>query len=195
VAVNAETDAEAQELAVILRKPSYRPGHIRQARSTPTRTARSAEAIAHGRRVEVSRRTLAQVTARATGCGSTYAGRGRRPQSSHTIPYRLTPADVTAIWRRTSLCVHELTGPRNRWSRVISGTSRTAPPTAGQADACSAQTRFGPWLVTAIQPHASHTTSINGARIGGMRASRTRSSQSTRLPRAGHPFHQNPASR
>ena len=102
------------------------------------------------------------------------------------IPYRLTPAAVTAIWRRTSLCVHELTGPGDLWSGVTSGTSRTAPPTAGQAGACSTQTRFGPWLVTAIQPHASHTTSINGAPIEGIRASRARSSQSTRLPRARH---------
>ena len=61
-----------------------------------------------------------------------YPARGRRPQSSHMTPYRLTPAAVTAIWRRTSLCVHELTGPRNLWSGVTSGTSRTAPPTAGR---------------------------------------------------------------
>jgi hypothetical protein len=95
------------------------------------------------------------------------------------IPYRLTPPAVTAIWRRTSLCVHELTGPRNLWSGVTSGTSRTAPPTAGQAGACSTQTMFGPWLVTAIQPQASHTTSINRGPIEGIGTSRARTSQST----------------
>jgi hypothetical protein len=122
------------------------------------------------------------------GCSFPYRGRGRRPQSSHTMPYRLAPADVTAIWRRTSRCVHELTGPKNRWSRVTSGTSRTAPPKAGQAGTCSAQTRFGPWLVIAIQPHASHTTSINRAPVEGRRTRRTRSTQSTRLPCADHLF-------
>jgi len=133
--------------------------------------------------------------AHAPGCPSTYAGKGRRPQSSHTIPYRLTPADVTAIWRRTSRWVHELTGPRNLCRRVTSGTTRTAPPTAGHAGACSAQTRFGPWLVTAIQPHASHATSINTAPIEGMRTSRARSSQSIRLPRAPAMLCQKPDSR
>jgi hypothetical protein len=116
-----------------------------------------------------------------------YVARGRRPQSSQMIAYRLTPAAVTAIWRRTSLCVHELTGPSNLWIGVASGTRRTAPPTAGQEDACSSQTRFVAWLVTAIQPHASHTTSIKRAPIEGMRGSRARSSQGTRLRRADTP--------
>lgn len=78
--------------------------------------------------------------------------------------------------------MHELTGPRNLCSRAGSGTSRTAPPTAGHAGTCSAQTRFGPWLVTAIQPHPSHTTSINGAPLERRRTIHHRP-QSTRLPR------------
>jgi hypothetical protein len=77
--------------------------------------------------------------------------------------YRLTPAAVTAIWRRTGLCGQERIAGSSLGSRGSSGTCRSAPPTAGHAASCSAQTECAGWLVTASQPHASHATSIKRA--------------------------------
>ena len=83
--------------------------------------------------------------------------------------YFLTPAGVTAIWRRTGRWEHATTAGCMRRSGGRSGMKRTAPPTAEQPSSCSRHTAFTGWAVIATQPHAAQEISITRSAYGEQR--------------------------